>query len=428
MQNVESAFSHSESVLTAVQILSGLSQVQSISNQTAMHSRTAYLCVYVGAFLLLLGLGKMMHGGQLHSETTTTRSKPTQEDFSKHAVAPVSRGAAINAFNPLIRTSSVPDFGFLDRITTWLRSVFPSHSSKEGNSQDKSVHLSSDPLEASFHSTRIGNLDIAYSNPYSTRKLQGVALLIHGCSQQAEDWFILPEHKLISSELLRQRFALLALTSQNRVTGCWSTRFPGRENEDVVQAKATVRQWWTKHRIPSSLPLIAVGISSGANMLSVLAHEIPIVSQALYISPGNQRALRSATENYPCTLFVHLATDRFYAPPKAIAAARRTLVRRNVALVGELPLPLVPFTSTTFHEHEPRFTKEISRRIYEAARKNGNKIMDVLREDELSQSAMHRSALQIARVIRGSNEISGLHADIVARWLASKCVKHSETH
>lgn len=368
-----------------------------------------------------------MHGGQLHSDTKIESSRATQKDYFNHALEPIPPGAAINAFNPTLRTSTVPDSGVINKITTWLKGVLPSRSSEEQKPQDKPADLSSNLLEASFHSTRIGKVDIAYSNPHSTKRLQGVALLIHGCSQQSEDWFILPEHKLISSELLRRGFALLALTSQNRVTGCWNTRFPGRENEDVMQAKAAVRQWRRNNGIPSSVPLIAVGVSSGANMLSVLAHEISIASQALYISTGNQRALRSATEKYPCTLFVHLATDRFYAPPKAIAAARRTLVRRNVALVGELPLPLVPFTPTTFHDHEPRFSMEISERIYNAARKDGNKIMEVLHEEKLSQTAMHRSALQIARVIRGGHEISGLHADIVAKWLASQCVKHSES-
>ncbi|PXF48357.1 hypothetical protein BWQ96_01817 [Gracilariopsis chorda] len=380
-----------------------------------------FASIYIAATFALLLLVKMRDGGQISSQQSLLDTKSLNLSSSRTIDKPANPDRTLNASSSQVQTPKEQKPGVVQRVAAWFRKLlpFPLLSRDHGYS-DGAIPLSGHTLESGFRSVRIGDVDGAYSNPFAPTKLRGVALLFHGCSQNAEDWFSLPEHKLVSSELLRQRFALLALTSQNRVTGCWSTRFPSRENEDVMRVKVAVRQWMTEHQIASAVPITALGVSSGATMLSVLAHELPIASQALYISPGNQRALRNASDKYPSTLFVHLATDQYYAPPSSIAAARRTLVRRNVALVGELSLPNVPFTATTFHDHEPQLTKEVSQRLYEAAQRNENKIAKVLRGEALTKAAIRRGALQIARVLRGGHELSALHADKVAKWLGSQ--------
>lgn len=396
---------------------------------TTMHPRTMLASIYIAVTSLLLLLVKMRDGGQMPSQQSLLDTKSLNMSSSRTIEVEAIPDRTTDASRSQMQMPGEQKLGFVQRVAAWFRNHLPfaSLTRKHGYSDD-AIPLSGHTLESGFHSIRIGDVDGAYSNPFAANKLRGVALLFHGCSQSAQDWFSLPEHKLVSSELLRQRFALLAFTSHNRVTGCWSTRFPGRENEDVIRVKVAVRQWMTEQQISSAVPIIALGVSSGATMLSVLAHELPIVSQALYISPGNQRALRNATDEYPSTLFVHLASDQYYAPPNAIAAARRTLVRRNVALVGELSLPNVPFTATTFHDHEPVLTKELSQRLYENAQRNENKVAQVLRGETLGKTSLRRGALQIARVLRGGHELSALHADKVAKWLASQCVKYSESH
>lgn len=274
----------------------------------------------------------------------------------------------------------------------------------------------------------INGVHIAFHNPLPTRKLRGVALLIHGCQQTASDWFRLPEHRHIAAHLLHKRLALLAVTSANRVTGCWSTRYPYWENDDVSRILMATKRWIADQNIPPSTPIYGVGISSGATMLSVLSssNEKPrLVSQALYMSPGNQRALNNATESYPSTLFVHLRTDHYYASPSAIASARKTLLKQNVPLVGELPLSRVHLTPTTLHEREPRISAALSRKIFDTVtRGNHQKIEHAIRlssDEEIvalwNGYDSRRATMQIMRIVQGLHEVSASSADKVADWL-----------
>lgn len=327
----------------------------------------------------------------------------------------------------------------LNNLVTWFaRVTSPTGHHRKNNTTSSGP---SEPrLEATFdeqssdgksayHESQINGIDIAYNNPFPTTKLRGVALLIHGCQQQASDWFQLPEHRHIAAQLLRKRLALLAVTSGNRVTGCWSTRYPDWQNDDVARVVIATQQWLADNGIPPKTPLYAVGISSGATMLSVLSssNKLPgLISQALYISPGNQRAFRNATESYPNTLFVHVMTDHHYASPSAIASARKTLLKRNVGLVGELPLSKVNLTPLTLHEREPRFTPELSRKMFAAAeqeRGNMERAMRMSTDEGIATlwttRDSRRAARQIIRVVNGYHEVSAMYADKVADWLVS---------
>lgn len=273
----------------------------------------------------------------------------------------------------------------------------------------------------------IGGVDVAYYNPFPNKSVRGIALLFHGCMQSGKDFFELPEHRHIADQLLRKKLALLALTSENRVSGCWSTRFPAQQNEDIKRVSMATRRWLADQGLNPLLPLHGVGISSGATMLSVLssAHEFPYISsQALYISPGNMRAFRNATHEYPNTLFVHLTNDNHYASPSAIAAGRRILLSKGVKLVGELPMSKPHLDPMTFHEHDPRFSALLSRQIYNALEaQRGSYELEKQTATDVSllraeQSRPDRRALQqILRVLGGHHEVSGKHADRVAEWL-----------
>lgn len=283
--------------------------------------------------------------------------------------------------------------------------------------------------ERTYRKVQINGIDVAYHNPFAIRKLRGVVLLLHGCQQEASDWFELPEHRHIAAQMLRRRLALLAVTSANRVTGCWSTRYPSWQNDDVARVANATMQWMSDFSISPHIPLHGIGVSSGGTMLSVLSgsDSFPnLVSQALYISPGNHRAFRKANESYPNTLFVHVLTDHYYASPSAVASARKTLLKRNVGLVGELLLPKIHLTPLTLHEREPRFSVETSRKIFAAAQREGGNIERAVRTSTEQTVASlwnnresRRAARQIIRVVNGQHEVCAAHADKVAEWLVS---------
>lgn len=355
-----------------------------------------------------------------------------------------------NALNPVIRafsrnrnnsTQHHQQQSVLQKVSSWLNNAVSSlkkiswsSASVQTESQEKralneQVEKEAHDNSKAFHRTRINGIDIAYLNPFGIKKLRGIALLIHGCAQQAQDWFTLPEHRHIAAQLVRKRLALFAVTSRNQVTGCWSTRFPYWQNDDVERVVIATRQWMMDQSLPPTTPLHAVGISSGATMLSVLSASdlLPnLVSQALYISPGNVRAFRNATERYPNTLFVHVTNDQHYASPLAIAKARQILLRRKVALVGELPLPRVQLTPLTLHEREPRVSSEISQKIFAATEEEKGdmeKAMRSTKNEELMalwrDRDSRRALRQVIRVVNGFHEVSAVHADQVATWIVT---------
>lgn len=63
--------------------------------------------------------------------------------------------------------------------------------------------------------------------------------------------------------------ARLAVTSANRVTGCWSTRHPASLNYDASRVRLAIRQWLDSQRIAHAAPTYAVGVSSGAMLFSI---------------------------------------------------------------------------------------------------------------------------------------------------------------
>lgn len=356
-----------------------------------------------------------------------------------------------NALNPVIRMiagngTETTEYHqrqplFPQRLKSWFDHAFSSLKkvsryfgsyqtvSSENRALDAEVEKQTHHSSKAFHTTQINGIDVAYLNPFEAKNVRGIALLIHGCGQQAQDWFSLPEHRHIAAQMLRKRLALLAVTSGNQVTGCWSTRFPSWQNDDVERVVIATRQWMVDQGLPPATPLHAVGISSGATMLSILssANLLPnLMSQALYISPGNLRAFRNATERYPNTLFVHVTNDEHYASAAAVAKARQILLQRKVGLVGELPLPQVQLTPLTLHEREPRIPRDTSRKVYAAAEGQKEHVETVMRSTKSEDLVglwedrnSRRAVRQVIRVVNGFHEVSAVHADQVASWLVN---------
>lgn len=372
------------------------------------------------------------------NEIRNSAPKSVRQAASGWNLASMRRTFSIrtNLTNPEPRDTSP----LVNVVSAWFDRILQPFTKHRSSAERMPSDPSQPQLEAAFeqhvsdskrayHTSQINGIDIAYHNPLPVQKVRGVALLIHGCQQEASDWFQLPEHRHIAAQLIRKKLALLAVTSANRVTGCWSTRFPHWQNDDVERVVVATRQWIADNGIPPQTPLYAVGISSGATMLSILSssNKLPyLASQALYISPGNQRALRNASNTYPNTLFVHITTDHHYASPSAIASARKTLLKRNVGMVGELPLSKVQFAPLTLHEREPRITPEMSRKIYAAAEQVRGDIERAIRmsTDEgiaalWSNRDSRRAARQEIRVVNGLHEVSAKYADKVANWLIS---------
>lgn len=308
-------------------------------------------------------------------------------------------------------------------------SVFPSFISALRSHPPRQ---SDPPLPHAFRTDTVAGVPIAYHNPFPPNRLSAVTLLFHACHQSASDWFTQPEHRRLSAELLRRRHALLAISSANRHTGCWSTRHPAMDNHDAARVRLVLRQWLSTQGVSHLAPLHAVGLSSGATFLTVLAATTPPIlprfySQALYLSAGNQRALRTATPNFPSSLFVRLQHDNHYATTTDVATARAILLSRGVPVVAELPLTRERWHQLSISRHEPRIPFHVSAEIFRYIPTCQGKIeCAVIKAANASVNAvwqkpeLRQALLQVERVLNGKHEMSGTHANMVAEWL----VKH----
>jgi hypothetical protein len=292
----------------------------------------------------------------------------------------------------------------------------------------------------------IHGVDVAYSRMDADAP-RGIAVLFHACGQQSEDWFELPEHRKIVQQLRKDHIALIALSSDNTVSRCWSTRFPASQNEDVARVTMAVRQWIHSYDL-QSIPMYGIGISSGGTLLSILSTSelMPrFASQVLYISPGSMRAFKRASKTYPNTLFAHFRNDNHYASQRAVNAACTMLLRRGVRLVGEMPLSGVRLQPLTMHLREPRFSERQSRHIFRiltssatnfsrsrpiSGRPHGGQFFsyeDAVRRHAadpeitaiLAEQQSRRALEQLSRVLSGRHEVVATGVEKVSSWLVT---------
>lgn len=142
----------------------------------------------------------------------------------------------------------------------------------------------------------------------------GVVLLLHGCSHTAEVWATGAEERPVVQQLLSARLWPIAVTSwssrggDGAPGGCWDSFTPMSENENVKTIIATVtavaRRWGVvraaragpgpagqpSHHM-ARLPMYAIGASSGAGFLSVVATVVQFRAAGLYIMPPAKDAI-----------------------------------------------------------------------------------------------------------------------------------------
>ena len=135
-------------------------------------------------------------------------------------------------------------------------------------------------------------------------------LLAHGCSHAATDFWPpssscpkalgLPEEVRIVQAALAAGYAVLAITSADRSTGCWDFTTDGPLVQDALRA------WYVATGL-RTLPLVAFGASSGGAFVLQLPSLLPcaaVVSQIMAVPPS------MLPSPHPPILFVHMPRDQ----------------------------------------------------------------------------------------------------------------------
>ncbi|MGV2337482.1 MAG UNVERIFIED_CONTAM: hypothetical protein LVR18_26505 [Planctomycetaceae bacterium] len=181
-----------------------------------------------------------------------------------------------------------------------------------------------------------------YMLPAANATASGLLILFHGCSHAGEDMFRLPEHRIVAITALRHGLAVLALTSSDRDTGCWS-------EYDVIrlQQESIVDEWMKTVGLPPDLPRMGIGTSSGALILFSAYKVLRFRAMASYIMPDGfttqDMIIRTnGATNLPATAFVHMPKDKL----TSVSVARQASALRLLGVptkVFDVPAPH-PFT------------------------------------------------------------------------------------
>lgn len=148
--------------------------------------------------------------------------------------------------------------------------------------------------------------DIIWQIPDSSK---AIVFLAHGCDGRAANFWDksskcahcvgLPEERLITLNALARKFAVIAVSSAGT---CWSFK------EERVVVKDVI-EWWIAKKKLQSLPLVALGASSGGYFVLILATDVRFSSIVVMIIEGLYDQME-ITGSYPPTLFVHMPKDK----------------------------------------------------------------------------------------------------------------------
>jgi hypothetical protein len=111
----------------------------------------------------------------------------------------------------------------------------------------------------------------------SKTPIKGVLIYLHACQQSGLDVFHLPESRIVVYDALQKGLAVLAPTSSDRETKCFSYR-------DLESLPLIVEDWTKNHNL-QYLPRMGMGDSSGGSFLFFVYKELLLQSMAVYNTP-----------------------------------------------------------------------------------------------------------------------------------------------
>lgn len=194
--------------------------------------------------------------------------------------------------------------------------------------------------------------------PYNTKPL-GVLIVLHSCQRSGLEFFHLPEDRIVAQDALQKGLAVLALTSQDRESGCFTKK-------DLSWVKRVVNEWTMLHML-DKVPRFGLASSSGASFLFFVYKELKLTSMAVYNTPQNFLPDDLEDQDIIPTAFVTMPLDK--PMTRQIRKNHDELVRAG-------------FPTQLFRVSPRPFTQALcAARLSELDSKECSKMFDVLQKD-----------------------------------------------
>jgi len=212
--------------------------------------------------------------------------------------------------------------------------------------------------------------------------VRAVVVLLHGCAHQATDWWPrehcghclgLPEEVTIVRTVLRRGFAGMAVTSADRMSGCW-TKY------DIPRVEAAVAHMYREEGLSEDVPLYAFGASSGGAFVGHIAKSAALrgklrcrIPQIMAVPGASSFSAQlpngeQATWPAPPTLFIHMPRDGRTAG--RVTQALRELWDGGI-VAAELHCDPQPITADFFSSRMDNVSAAQSRAMADALRQRG---------------------------------------------------------
>ena len=260
---------------------------------------------------------------------------------------------------------------------------------------------------------------------------KAVLFLAHGCDGRAANFWDksnacpncvgLPEERLIALNALARKFAVLTISSKGK---CWAF------GKEIIIVKDIIT-WWVKKNKLETLPLVALGASSGGYFVSVLATKLKFSSITLMIAEGMFDQI-DIKEGYPPTLFVYMPKDHFRQNK---IAEYMEVLKNNGVDVEEIECMEFPLSPYVLANRIPGLDQSVSAKLFELFRhegfidENGYMKKDGRRthwEEAAKKSNIISPDKQLAHYIREElnlafafHEMTSLHSDRIFKWFES---------
>ena len=110
-----------------------------------------------------------------------------------------------------------------------------------------------------------------------TNKASGILIFLHSCKRSGLEFFHLPEDRIIAYDALKKGLAVLAPTSKDRDSGCYT-------QDDYTKIDSVVDEWAGRLKL-EDLPRIGMSYSSGSSFMFFTHHDLKLKSMAVYNTP-----------------------------------------------------------------------------------------------------------------------------------------------
>jgi hypothetical protein len=206
-------------------------------------------------------------------------------------------------------------------------------------------------------STVMSDMEVFWTEPPNSNP-QGIVVLFHGCQHSGGDFFVcegclgLPEEVTISQFAVSEGLVVVAITSSDRFTGCWS-------QNDIESTISIIHEFKRRLHVTT---VFGIGASSGGAFLSKLATKTFFTAISVQIMGCSSNVFNAVS--FPPIEFVTMSRD--IHTDARVSKNIELCKSRNIAYQKRACLPIALNKDYFHYRTLGQIDIDLSKKIYNA--------------------------------------------------------------